>query len=395
MKELKESYGIVLEGGGAKGAYQVGAWKALRELGVQIKGVVGTSIGALNGILMVQDDFDEAYKLWENLHFSQIIDVDDDLFTKMKTRALSYTDLHDVVGVFKDFILNSGFDITPLKTMVKERLKEEAVRASGIDYGLVTVSLSDFKSVEVFLEDIPKGLLEDYLVASAYLPVFKSEKLHGKKYLDGGVYNNLPVQMLIDKGYKDIIIIRLHGLGHIPKFKVPDGVNITYIEPEESLGGTLDLIKESALHNLALGYHDAMRIFKELKGNKYYFQLASEEPVYMHKFLQMPKRVEKWLRVTYGYSYLPRTRDIMENVLPAIAKRLDLKNGWDYIDLYAGIYEHVFKLSQLDRFKIYHEDELKNILENCTYEKDETGLLDKLINDRFDRAIFYLCKHWK
>ena len=43
---LEKEYGIVLEGGGARGAYQIGVWKALREAGMKIKGVAGTSVGA-------------------------------------------------------------------------------------------------------------------------------------------------------------------------------------------------------------------------------------------------------------------------------------------------------------------------------------------------------------
>ena len=50
--DLTKEYGLVLEGGGAKGAYQIGAWKALKEAGVKIKGVSGTSVGALNGALI-------------------------------------------------------------------------------------------------------------------------------------------------------------------------------------------------------------------------------------------------------------------------------------------------------------------------------------------------------
>ncbi len=48
--------GLVLEGGGTKGAYQIGAYKALRELGIEFQGVTGTSIGALNGAFIIQND---------------------------------------------------------------------------------------------------------------------------------------------------------------------------------------------------------------------------------------------------------------------------------------------------------------------------------------------------
>ena len=47
---------IVLAGGGARGAYEMGAWRALRELGVEYQMVLGTSIGAINGVMMVQGD---------------------------------------------------------------------------------------------------------------------------------------------------------------------------------------------------------------------------------------------------------------------------------------------------------------------------------------------------
>lgn len=69
-------YGIVLEGGGARGAYQIGAWKALKK-GIQIQGAAGTSVGALNGALICMDDFETAEKIWENIRYSQVMDVDD------------------------------------------------------------------------------------------------------------------------------------------------------------------------------------------------------------------------------------------------------------------------------------------------------------------------------
>ena len=47
--DLTKEYGLVLDGGGARGAYQIGAWKALVEAGVKIQAVAGTSGGAVNG----------------------------------------------------------------------------------------------------------------------------------------------------------------------------------------------------------------------------------------------------------------------------------------------------------------------------------------------------------
>ena len=64
---------IALAGGGTKGAYQVGAWKAMRELGIPFDIVTGTSIGSVTAALMVQGDFDRAWELWTHITEEQIM----------------------------------------------------------------------------------------------------------------------------------------------------------------------------------------------------------------------------------------------------------------------------------------------------------------------------------
>ena len=76
--DLSKEYGIVLEGGGAKGAYQIGAWIALKEAGVKIRGIAGTSVGALNGALICMGDEEKARRIWENMSYSRVMDVDDE-----------------------------------------------------------------------------------------------------------------------------------------------------------------------------------------------------------------------------------------------------------------------------------------------------------------------------
>ena len=56
--DLTKEYGLVFDGGGARGAYQIGAWKALREAGVKVCAVAGTSVGALNGAMVCMGDLD-------------------------------------------------------------------------------------------------------------------------------------------------------------------------------------------------------------------------------------------------------------------------------------------------------------------------------------------------
>ena len=53
--DLNKEYGLVFDGGGARGAYQIGAWRALSEAGVKVSAVAGTSVGALNGALVCME----------------------------------------------------------------------------------------------------------------------------------------------------------------------------------------------------------------------------------------------------------------------------------------------------------------------------------------------------
>ena len=77
--DLNLEYGLVFDGGGARGAYQIGAWKALCETGVKICSVAGTSVGALNGALVCMDDMEQAERIWNEMTFSNVMDVDEEL----------------------------------------------------------------------------------------------------------------------------------------------------------------------------------------------------------------------------------------------------------------------------------------------------------------------------
>lgn len=93
-------------------------------------------------------------------------------------------------------------DVTPLRNLIHEVVDEEKIRHSGKEFCLLTFSVTDMKEMDLSLEDIPEGTLEDFLLASAYLLGFKNEKLQGKRYIDGGVINNVPLNSLLNRGIK-------------------------------------------------------------------------------------------------------------------------------------------------------------------------------------------------
>ncbi len=285
--DLSRGYGIVLEGGGARGSYQVGAWKALREAGILIKGIAGASVGALNGAMICMDDLERAEHIWEEICYSRVMDVDDDLMDSLKKRDLKSIAIPELLADIRRVLKDRGFDITPLRKLIQETIDEERIRASQRELFVSAISLSELKPLVIDLKETPEGEMGDMLLASAYLPAFKLEKLGGKLYLDGGGVNNVPIDVLADRGYQDIIVIRIYGPGLDTEkyYTVPEGVTVHHIAPRQSLGGILEFDKKKARRNMELGYLDGQRLLYGLAGKRYYIDAPESEVYYFDRLM--------------------------------------------------------------------------------------------------------------
>ncbi len=369
--DLSREYGIVLEGGGARGSYQVGAWRALREAGVRIKGIAGASVGALNGAMMCMDDLERAESIWDNIRYSQVMDVDDDLMASLKKRDLKKIALLDLLADIKRVLKDRGFDITPLRELIQENIDEERIRTSDRELFVSAISLSAFKPLVIDLKEVPEGEMGDMLLASAYLPAFKLEKLGGKLYLDGGGVNNVPVDVLADRGYQDIIVIRIYGPGLDTEkhYTVPEGVNVYHIAPRQSLGGILEFDKKKARKNMRLGYLDGQRLLYGLAGKRYYIDAPESEIYYFDRLMTeaavlLPELGQTWendlapASERAGVTRSPGCRIYTEQIFPGLAKELGLKEDWDYRELYLSILEQLARKRRISRFKIYTAKEL-------------------------------------
>ena len=176
------SYALALEGGGAKGAWQIGAWRALREAGIRVTAVAGSSVGALNGALITMGDLEKAEEIWRNIRYSQVMDVDDDAMSALMNGELGDGGWKEALGQLWGALRRGGFDVTPLQNWIREIVDEDAVRAAATELFIVTYSITDQKELELRARDLEPGELHDMLMASAYLPVFRMEKLRGKLY---------------------------------------------------------------------------------------------------------------------------------------------------------------------------------------------------------------------
>ena len=350
--DLSREYGLVLEGGGAKGSFQIGAWRALREAGIKIKGVSGVSVGALNGALICMDDPEKAEDIWHNINYSAVMDFN------MNTGSILET-----AEEIKKLIKDRGVDITPLKKLLHETVDEEKIRNSHCELFATTFSVSDMKLLNIDVKSASEGKMEEILLASAFFPVFKTEKLSGKLYTDGGGFNNVPLDVLVDRGYQDVIVVRIYGPGYDreKKVKIPEGTNIYHIAPREELGGVLEFDKKRSRKNMALGYLEASRLLYGLDGRRYYIYAPYEEPYYFDRMMSELELLKIYLESILdeeALAYLDGYRFYTENVFPELARELKLKPDWDYKDMYMAILEELAVTFKISRYRVYKADEL-------------------------------------
>lgn len=362
--DVSKEYGIVLEGGGARGSYQIGAWKALREAGVKIRGIAGASVGSLNGALMCMDDLEKAEYIWENISYSRIMDVDDDVIESVRKLDLKAVNLRQAAEDAKRVLREKGFDITPLKELIEGVVDEQKIRSSERELYITTYSVTDRQLLTLDARDIPDGEIGDMLLASAYFPAFKNEKLKGKRYMDGGSLNNVPIDVLLDHGYQDIIVIRIYGLGFDSEkiVEIPDDVNVWRVAPRQDLGGILEFDRKLAKKNITLGYYDAKRLLYGLQGRWYYLDAPHSEAYYFDKMMteiQMFRSYWPVLEKDEIPENLQGYRVYTEWLFPIMAEEMELKPGWTYKELYLGVLEHVARKHRISRFKIFTDDQLK------------------------------------
>lgn len=347
--------GLALEGGGAKGAFHMGAVKALLEEGYHFDIIAGTSIGAFNAAILAQGDFELGYALWENMTTSLLFDIEDTKLQNILNKRIDLDTLSYISNKLKEFIANKGLDTIKIKQLLDDYIDEAKLRASPVDLGMITVSLSDFKPVELCKEDIPYGKITSYLMASANFPLFKMEPLAGKYFIDGGLYDNCPINLLVKKGCTKIIAVRTFGIGLSQK-TIPNNTPILSIIPSEDLGNVLIFDNLLIQHNLKMGYYDAKRALYKLKGRKYYIT-----PIGNDFFLQALSslstecilQISNYLSLS-SYSEMDPARLLFEKALPKLSRLLKLENHCDYEDIIISVLELPAKESNIEPLEIYN-----------------------------------------
>lgn len=193
---------LILSGGGARGAFQVGVWKYLTEIGWKPDIICGTSIGAINASFI-----GSGTSVKDLIH----------LWTAYNRRRMYRLNLLQFCAyLLSNRAIKPLLDITPLKTMIHENLDFKALKNSEAKIFITAVNLLTghpefFNQHQIELEHI--------LASSAMPLLFSWQNINGAPYWDGGVMINTPLAPAIEFGAREIIVVLLSPVGHQKQLK--------------------------------------------------------------------------------------------------------------------------------------------------------------------------------
>ena len=172
----------------------------------------------------------------------------------------------------------------------------------------------------------------------------------------------MPVDTLIEKGYKDIIVVRIFGIGREKRVKIPEGTNIYTIAPAVSLGSILDFNPKRSKMHLKRGYFDTMRVIYGLAGKIYYIDEQEKECYYLKQLTDLSQDIYIYLADVYKLDAKESRsiRNLTEIILPVIAEEMKLSKEWSYKELYLSMLEATAKMCRIQKYKIYTLQELQH-----------------------------------
>ena len=210
IKKLGQA-ALVLQGGGALGAYQVGVFQALHEAGIELDWVIGTSVGAINAAIIAgnkpADRLDRLTEFWKQVEHKQTFGFQNFMGAMSRTmqtislglngffrpRAAAFMNPHAVLGAEEA----GYYSVDPLRETLSDLIDFEHLKTSGVrlTVGASSVRTADMRYFDS--RDMPLGL-EHIMASGALPPSFSAVRIDGELYWDGGILSNTPVEVLFD-----------------------------------------------------------------------------------------------------------------------------------------------------------------------------------------------------
>ena len=163
------------------------------------------------------------------------------------------------------------------------------------------------------------------------------------------MHNIVPISSLLERGYRDIIVIRIFGVGFEKRTRIPKDANIITVAPRERLGGVLQFDAAQSRRLLQLGYFDGLRMLYGLAGEKYYIDRQWSET---EAYFALQELCRLFIK-----EETPSLRALNETILPKLAKHLKVKDG-GYYDLLTALLERLAERQGISPFRVRTEEML-------------------------------------
>ncbi|WP_350587226.1 patatin-like phospholipase family protein [Pseudoalteromonas sp. 3-MNA-CIBAN-0064] len=274
--------GLVFSGGGGKGAYEIGVWKALNEFGIakNVEVVAGTSVGGLNAALFTAGDYSSAEQLWLDIAPSKVLTLkaEDIAIAVSKFAAGAY-----LPGVAPKALMTlstllggaGAFSQDGLADLIHQSNVCNSIDSNNLPLHLCALTAKNGELVYPQLNTLSAKEKHKWLLATSAIPaVFKAVEIDGTNYVDGGVLpsysDNTPYKPLIEQhNCTHIINMYLDRTADVVSAsKQYPGVNFWNIVPSQAFAGLiepLNFTKENAANLIELGYSDTAKILKQFK----------------------------------------------------------------------------------------------------------------------------------
>lgn len=265
--------GLVLGGGGGKGSYQIGVFKALEELGIakHIQVISGTSVGALNAMLFLQQDLDLAIGAWEGLSQDKILPLNKkDIIMQSKLKFFNTSaKINKLLDLKPDLLYEGRFSREGIVELIDKLLDAKKILNSPITCYCTCCDLMTKDKRYFRIQDYNAETMKNILLASSAIPgIYDAVDINGNLYLDGGLKDNLPIWPVYNEGCDIIIVVRL-GAEDVIDYKKFPGVQIIDIALQQSevgilKDGTLNFSKGFTREKIKDGYMATMNLINPI-----------------------------------------------------------------------------------------------------------------------------------
>lgn len=269
--------GLVLGGGGARGCYEIGVWKALDEQNVHFDCTAGTSIGALVSAMYVQGSLEEMITFVKTMKPTTIVA---DLFAFPETLGALVSSRKEIGSFLQKYILDGkGVDISPLKQELDKMFDWTLFHQSPINYACMTFNVTKRTPQAYFKREMNEDDAQEIILASAScFPAFPALKMNGEDYIDGGYWDNVPIDLAMEMQATKILAVDVQGPGLVLPVN-RQKIDLFEMKPLLPLGNFLDFNALSATRNLWAGYLEASKAMNSLCGFFYTFELTDQENI--------------------------------------------------------------------------------------------------------------------